>query len=93
MKLCLMSKCVFDCPEKGVETNSLEQAMEWHKSGYCVHLEFDGEYVGYITYGGSVAKVEHLPNGADNGVVVYCEEDGTLYINLPDHLLESMPEE
>ena len=93
MKLCLMSKCVFDCPEKGDTTNSLKLAMEWHKSGYCVHLEFDGEDVGYVTYAGSVSKREYLPNGADNGLVFYCEEDGAFYINLPDHLLESMPEE
>lgn len=46
----------------------------------------------YVLAQSAFKKVDDLPEDADYGVVFYCEETESFQINVPDEILEKMPE-
>ena len=72
-----------------------KRAIEWYMDGADVHFTFDGVYLGLLNFAGTIDKVDNLPASESMayGTVFYCEETQAFHPNIPDKLLESMPEE
>ena len=94
MKEFLGSKCRFDNYELALETNDIHKAAEWDKAGFCVHFVYDGHYIGYFTFGGSVRNEDFLPDkDASYGVYFYLKETNDYVVSMPDEICDTLEEE
>jgi len=92
MKICQNSKCLFKCREIKKSTASLDAAMIWVSQGRMVEFVYNDEPIGLLVYGGKCRKFEELPNDVDYGVVIFCEEQNSYFLSMPDEIMGEMPE-